>query len=401
MWDNADPESEKLQKSIPLALALRQNGYRTAAFGKRHIAASIDKGWSVSGAHLPEKSDEYYRDWLKGIDEKILKQFERDWDAEFGGEQSAPLACQESELDPAYTMEAYSAKKTVEFLKDSKNHEEPFFLWCSFYRPHQPYTPVKKYAGMYKWDEITLPETLREEIKNLPPCMQQWRVRTDLPFCIGNAAGNIELYKMYIAYYYALVTEIDTHVGDILKSLEEEGLADNTIIIYTSDHGEFVGAHGVIEKCSVGQNIYEDTLRVPLMIRYPGQGCAGYQSNDLVELIDLYPTLKEALNLTLPSGYHLPGISLVDTLTDKKPTGRRFAISESANQTAVIGERYKLGIWNNKPYSDGYKDYSAFGDMMFDRQTDPLEKENIIGKHSQIEAEMRDYFNQWLAKRVK
>ena len=117
----------------------------------------------------------------------------------------------------------------------------------------------------------------------------------------GSAAKDHAIYRRYVAYYYALVSEIDHHIGAVLDELKRLGLADNTIVIYASDHGDFVAGHGMVEKCAVGHNVYEDTLHVPMMFRWPGRFKAGAVRDDLTSLIDLYPTILDLAGIKHPA----------------------------------------------------------------------------------------------------
>lgn len=362
----------------PLQQVLKDNGYLTAAFGKRHLPKGVDIGFDKTATTLPpqeESSDEYYWNWVR--EQGQWEEFERDWAAEHGyrmpGKKSAPLCSQLSNLRPENTMEAYTADRTIEFIRESKKWNKPFFCWASFYRPHQPYTPVMKYAEMYDPEKIILPPTLYECIDHLPPELRNLRRNEGDPVCLARASREINLYRTFISYYYALVTEIDDHIGKIMNTLRSEKLDDNTIVIYTSDHGEFAGAHGMIEKCHIGHNIYEDIIRVPLIIRWPGHIRKGMNSKDLVELVDIYPTLLDMCGIERRDNYALPGISLFETMKTETPLSRSIAISEKWFMITAVSDRYKLGVWIGDQ-SDNY------GNMLFDRINDPYETYNLYDK---------------------
>jgi len=389
---NPDQPSQA-ERLLPLAMLLRNEGYRTVAFGKRHLPWHLDIGFDVMSSHLSkEPSEDNYWDWIRRRGQ--FNEFEHDWNAEFGyrlpGNQAAPMGCRISKLSPENTMEAFTAQKTIEFIKSMKNNDKPFFCWSSFYRPHQPYTPLSKYTRMYDLDKLKLPESLHEPADKLPPMLRGLRQNPNKPWCLAKAADDINLYRMYIGYYYALVTEIDHHIGNILDVLEAEGMADNTIVIYTSDHGDFVGAHGMIEKCAPGHNVYEDTLRVPLIVRWSGHIKKGQVSEDLAELVDLYPTLMDLTGIDGPKD--LQGKSLLPVLTKGQPLNRKYAISENWAQITAIGKRYKLGVWL-KPQDD-------YGDMLFDRQSDPLELSNLAGKPevAEVEKQMRGWIQNFMKR---
>ena len=386
---------------LPLAQYLQSKGYRTAAFGKRHMPRTLDIGFDRTCSTLDPKnepSDEHYWDWVK--DQGQYDAFMRDWMGEQGKGRSSPMGSHVSELKPENTMEAYTARKTIDFLREAGKQKKPFFCWTSFLRPHQPYTPPKQYADMYDQAKIQLPASLYERPENLPPGLKRLRYHEEPPWCLAKAARDISLYRRYIAYYYALVTEVDHHIGSIMEVLRKEGLDRDTIVIYTSDHGDFVGAHGMIEKSAQAHNVYEDTLRVPLIIRpavaeamagrWPTRLRKNAVSDDLIELIDLYPTLLDLAGVERPKDYRLPGRSLVSTLKDGKAVGRDFAISESLSQVSIITPRHKLGVWI-KPQADGY------GDMLFDRERDPYETHNFAGdpEYAEVEKQLRGQLKQW------
>jgi arylsulfatase A-like enzyme len=213
------------------------------------------------------------------------------------------------------------------------------------------------------------------------------------------ARADEQYYRDYLSAYYALVDEIDDHVGDVLASLEEWGLADNTIVVYTSDHGDFCGSHGMIEKCAAGHNLYEDTLRVPLIVHWPGQ-IAPRLREDLVELVDLYPTLLDLCGIPAPEGtWSLQGRSLAAELLGRRaPVERPYVVTENWTQATVVTPRYKLGAWIDP--GPGYpRDFRGqFPDLLFDRVDDPLETRNLIGQPqiAEVERTLRGYLRDWL-----
>jgi arylsulfatase A-like enzyme len=369
---------------VPLQSHLKRHGYATAAIGKRHLKKSLEGDWDLTCTTLPhdhEPSDEYYWDWIR--DEGHFEAFERDWNAEFGfrleGNQSATMGSHISDLDPEHTMEAYTARKTIAFLRAQKDQDRPFFCWSSFYRPHQPYTPPRHWAEMYDFDALEMPGSLFEPVGNLPPMLQHMRRNRNKPWCLGLAAEDPGLYRKFIGCYYALVTEIDHWVGQILDELDRLGLAENTIVIYSADHGDFVGAHGMIEKIHNGHNVYEDTLRVPLIIRTPEANQITGNRQDLVELVDLYPSLLDLAGVPAPQDYNLPGRSLAPVLRDGTALGREVVFSENYIQLTAITATEKLGAWIE---TQG----EGFPDMFFDRTQDPDETRNM---HGQPEAASR------------
>ncbi|KPK50542.1 MAG: hypothetical protein AMK72_01960, partial [Planctomycetes bacterium SM23_25] len=385
---------------LMLQQLLQRNGYRTGCFGKRHLPRNeMAHGWDRSATTINPKldpSDESYHEWLKQRGR---------WQAyqTVSGKAilKSDLFCRISPLKPEERDAAYTADKTNEFLRARKREGRPFFCWATFHGPHQPYTPPQKWADLYPVDKMPLPPNVNEPIEHLPPNLQRWRRNKQQPWNLGAAAGNPALYRRYIAYYYAQVTEVDHYIGRILHQLDALGLRDETIVIYASDHGDFVAHHGMSEKCALGHNVYEDTLRVPLIVSWPKRFARGVVRDDLVELLDLYPTLLDALRLKMPAAAQtLAGRSLVPTLAEGKPVGRKFAVSENWSQVTVITKRYKLGVWIDPGPLPRYvrRDWrKRHPDMLFDLKNDPLETRNLVGrpKVAEVEKQLREHLAQW------
>ncbi len=410
-----------MNEVVSLASLFQQNNYRTYAFGKRHTSAAVDAGWDVEQSHLcNETRGNGYVEWVEK--NGYAKEFAMDWAAEFGkgspcSSQSgaaiptADLGTRISSLPENMTMEAFTTMLTVEMIKKQTKNDKPFFCWATFYRPHQPYTPLKKYMDMYdvtSWGEgrnngssIKKPASLYEPKVNIPPLMQSIREGNNKVWNVDKAYADEQIWRNYIGAYYALVTEIDNCIGQILSALDEAGISEETIVIYTSDHGDFVGNHGMVEKAAAGQNIYEDILNIPLIIRYPGNKQRGKRSAELVSLVDIYPTLVELLGLKMPELKHpVQGQSIAGNLLKGKPINREYFISESWSQAAVITKNYKLGIMLDPTNYQKKADYREFGDQFFIRASDPQEISNQI-KNEKYRGEiekLRGFYNDFASK---
>ncbi|MCL4482160.1 MAG: sulfatase-like hydrolase/transferase [Bacteroidetes bacterium] len=388
-----------MDEVVSMATLFQKNNYKTYAFGKRHTSGAVDAGWDVQRSHLcNETPGNSYVEW---VDKNgFAKEFAKDWSAEFGKGSpcssqanvkypTADLGTRISALPENRTMEAFTTKLTVQMIKEQSRSNKPFFCWATFYRPHQPYTPLKKYMDMYnvsEWGEglrknssVRKPASLYEPKGNLPPMMQSIRDGVNKVWNVDKAYADEQLWRNYIGAYYALVTEIDHCVGQILKALKDAGLEDETIVIYTSDHGDFVGNHGMVEKAAHAQNIYEDILNIPLIIRYPGNKENGKRTAELVSLVDIYPTLVELLDLKMPKlKYPVQGQSFAGLLTKGKPMNRAYFVSESWSQATVITKDYKLGIMLDPTNYKRKFDFRAFGDQFFVRKPDSMETNNQI-----------------------
>jgi arylsulfatase A-like enzyme len=414
--DNSHLETSTINNAVSLQAAFQANGYDTYAFGKRHLDSGANKGWTNYKSHMANESPESnYVEWIEK--QGFAQEFGEDWAAEFGTfplgnsmEKTifprAKMGARSTKLPEDKTMESYSTENTLNVIRDHKKSGKPFFCFTSFYHPHQPYTPLPNYLAMYditKWgkgtkynDGLKMPESLHQPDNELPPFLAALRKSKNGIWCLGLAAEDEQLYRNYIGSYYALVSEIDTKVGKIFAELEKNGMAENTIVVYTSDHGDFVGGHGMIEKAAVGHNVYEETLRVPMMFFWKGKFPAAYKNDNLVGLIDIYPTLVELTGIKRPkSDYKLQGISLAKTLTKKKETNRKYMVSENWSQATVVTKDYKLGIWLDPTVVAVGRDYRSFGDMLFERKTDKNEVLNRfkLPELNSVKQKLMDYFN--------
>jgi arylsulfatase A-like enzyme len=386
-----------LDRWTPLQRAFKRAGYYTFTTGKRHLLHKLDTDWDYAAGDLKSEAHDTlnYWDWVKA--KGLTNQAKADFEVELGGpEHAAHFGCKISQLPPQATMEAFAAEQTIQFLKSPSAKQKPFFAWSTFYRPHQPYTPLQTYVDQIDFAGLRLPPTLRQNANELPPLVQNLRHRTTRPWDL--ASGDEASFRRYIGYYHALVREVDHHIGSILETLEQEGLAENTIVIYASDHGDFVGGHGLIEKAAAAQCYYEEVLRVPLLFHWPGKIASGQACPELVELVDLYPTIMELCELPLPPGLAFPGRSLAPTLLRQAPIGRKYVVAENWGQTTVIAADYKYGQWVNSPLSK-YAE-RTFGNLLMQRSTDPGEVKNLIAERTATAAlrQMQGYLAEWLTK---
>ena len=271
---NGNYERRPNLQGLPLAVHLKTHGYRTGTFGKRHLGKVLDKGWDVTDSTLSpgyEYCGENYWNWIRQAGR--WDAFQSDWDAEMGYRYKPSLRGYHGQPDfQAYTRDHHGGldgHKTVDFIRQAAKSDQPFFCWSSFYRPHQPYTPLVQYFNLYDPQRLRLPASLSEPPEHLPLVLRNRRLSNTPCWDLARGAKDPNLYRFFFACYYGCMTEIDHHVGAILNVLRETGQADNTIIVYTTDHGDFVGYHGLVEKAADGHNVYEETLRVPLIISDP------------------------------------------------------------------------------------------------------------------------------------
>ena len=404
------PQATILGSVTPIQRLFHRAGYTTVNCGKRHLLPQVDTDWDYTAsaeANLVHDNINYWT-WLKnrGLTEAYQYDFSAEWgnhaprgplSPPFTKGESATLCSRFSVLPPDGTSEAFIEQQIVQFLESDQARKQPFFAYCGFYRPHQPYTALHKYADPIDPAKLVLPATWKQNPDELPPWLAAWHKRTNKPWDMGDATEAD--YRTYLRCYLGLIEEIDDRIHHILDALEKRGFAENTLVIYSADHGDFAGNHGLVEKGIMGHNFFEDTLRVPFIFRLPGKIPAGVVRSDLAELVDIYPTLIELCGLSAPAGPAPAGRSLVKTLTRQEAHGRTFTVSENFSQATIITDNYKYGQWLNcSVYPEN--DYRSWGNMLMERSSDPHEIKNLIKNpaFAAKEKELQSQLESWIGQ---
>lgn len=249
-----------------------------------------------------------------------------------------------------------AAEAAIEFLK--RNKDRPFFLGCGFVRPHVPLVAPQKYFDLYDRSTMVAPIFPEGDLDDVPKVIREYK---------SNSRYGVtpDLHKGLLQAYYASVSYMDAQVGRVLNALDELGLRDNTIVIFTSDHGYLLGHHNKYQK----QHLFEEATRVPFILSVPWlEKTHGEATTHLTELIDLYPTIAELVKLSPPETLH--GQSMLSLLNDTKSTnwGKKhiFTISRSG------GESLRTHDWRYTHWGYGRK-----GKELYDLKNDPGEFTNL------------------------
>ncbi len=256
----------------------------------------------------------------------------------------------------------------------AREKQRPFFLAVGFFRPHTPYVaPKSPYFEMYKESEMPVVQGIEEDRADIPAAglASQKKEQEQL---------TDELRRQCRQAYYASISFMDTQVGVVVDSLERQGLADNTVIVFTSDHGYHMGEHGLWQKMS----LFEESARVPMLIVAPGMS-KGTISETPVSQIDLFPTLAELCDVRIPD--NLQGQSLVPMLKDPSHAGRGWALTQvtrggrrvnakNGNETdrPFFGYSLRTPRWRYTEWDGG-----DAGRELYDHDNDPRELTNIAG----------------------
>jgi arylsulfatase A-like enzyme len=252
----------------------------------------------------------------------------------------------------------------IRFLKERKG-DRPFFCYLAFEAPHDPRVAAKEYMDRYQRDKVPLPANY---LPLHPFDNGEMTVRDET---LAPWPRTKEEVRRHLHDYYAVITGLDHHIGRLLKTLDDLKLRENTLIVFSSDHGLAVGSHGLMGK----QNLYEDGMRVPLVLA--GPGVPKGRSQALVYLFDLFPTVCDLTGVKAPTG--LDGRSLAPILTGKQTKVRdTLFLAYRDVQRAVRDERWKLIRY---PHINRTQ--------LFDLKDDPHETRDLAGRPEYREREKR------------
>lgn len=266
----------------------------------------------------------------------------------------------------------YEADRALEFFARQQGSEQPFALVVSMNPPHTGYEQVPdRYKKMYADLDV-------ESYCNSRP---------DIP-AKGTRMG--DHYRNNVRNYYACITGVDEQVGRILEGLQRAGLADNTIVVFTSDHGNCLGIHNQVTK----NNYYEDSMRIPLIISWPGHLASRMDSRLQISIADLYPTLLSMMGMgsLIPDEVETHDLSKqVMSGKGKSPDQPYYRIEPNDLTTGLRGLRTATYT-----YVVEAKNGKVSQEILFDRQHDPYEMRNIAAEQHQVAQKLRKQLKAWL-----
>ena len=282
------------------------------------------------------------------------------------------------DLPEEFHYNVWTADKTIEFMDEAADADKPFMIWSSFHDPHPPYIVPEPWASLYDPDLMHPGELTPGEHDRNPDYFRQSAVENNPEFwreaCRDQGAihggsfqgGDRETLKKNMACYYGMVSFMDQQIGRILDALDARGLTENTLVVFTSDHGHFLGQHGLNAKAI---HHYEDLLRVPFIVRFPGRVPENRVSTDLQNLVDLPRTFLATAGVDIP--IHLQGLDQTPSWQGGGAV-RDVSITENHHgytrfhMTTLVTDRYKLTV-----HRDGDQ-----GEL-FDLEADPGEVHNL------------------------
>ena len=332
----------------------KERGYVTGAIGKMHF---VDETKRHGFDHRLNEAD-----FLATLTVEDRQRLRRDQ----GGAEA--VEGRPSTLPDRFFQDYWFADEAVKFLHG--NRGRPFCLWASFFMPHTPLVPQARYFDSYDPKVLTLPRRSDHELETgFPGHLIRSRER-------GWYGQTDDQLRQSLRGYYGNIMQMDSCVGRVFNALRELGLDRNTIVVYTSDHGEMAGAHRMWTK----HNMYEQSVNVPLMIGAPNDIRANALASEMVEHVDLFPTLAELCGFSPPRG--IAGRSFAPLLRGKRFKPREFAYSEYyfCHNVFTADDRYvgkppilmvRTGRWK-------FNYLSWDRCELFDVEKDPGEFENLV-----------------------
>lgn len=390
VWSNADTWDKTW------VTELANSGYQCVNIGKMHTKPfESDSGFHQR--YVTENKDRYlegryyFDDWDRALaarglvkQQRILYRKREDYNQALG----AFLWEIDADMHPDMFVE-----NRVHWWLKNYPKTEPLFMEIGFPGPHPPYDPLPEYAAKYDGVEFDLQVPTTTELKEQPEPWRTLRVhnsQVDHDSIVHDLNPSMEARQRQRQYYAANVTMIDDAVGRIMHTLEETGYLENSIIIFTSDHGDALGDHGHSQKWTM----YDIIMRVPCIVWAP-ERFKSQRVDALCQWHDLGPTILDLAGVTVPS--YMDAKSLLPALVSPKDfIGREFVFAEEGSEDVLNGSAVMLMIRNKKHklvYFQGCEDGA-----LFDLEADPNEEHNLWWKETETRRALEGKLLSWLVK---
>ena len=396
----------KLFEDVPtIGGVLSQAGYRTSLIGKAHFQPLASRPGMESIECMPTLRDldfwrrfqgpwygfdqvetarmhaceslvgGHYAVWLEeqGLDN--WRDYFEPWPPDDGKARQIH-ASRTWELPEEFHYTHWTGERTIAQIEAAAREGKPFFCWSSFHDPHPPYLVPRPWDSLYRPADMQPGRLMDDEHTRNPPhfgLTQQQNPDFSTVFGTDQAVHGAfshlcdeDRLRRDMACYYGMVSFMDREIGRILETLDKHGLAEDTLVVFSTDHGHFLGQHGLVAKAI---HHYEDLLRIPFLVRWPGHTPAGQVSSALQNLVDLAPSFAAAAQLPVP--HQMTGVDQTPTWSGGAPV-RRHSITENHHGThychmrSYVEERYKITVY--RTMDDG---------ELFDLQNDPEERRNL------------------------
>lgn len=392
---------------------LKKEGYKTGVAGKIHTPAGwvsdecdyVGDGYGFETPVQPwNREQEEGCQGLKGDDyaiylaqlnlynkrdDKILQE----WYEEHGHKKGQCVDGRFSRIPKEHSIESWSANCANRFMEQAVEEETPFCFWVTVPRPHQTYAPSKEFWDMYEDIDIELPPNAHNDMKLRSQAAQktQDNFKCSKDWMAFEPKDFESARKRVLRAYYACVSQMDDAMGQVLNKIDELGIRENTIIVYTTDHGEFAGEHGMIEKApGIG---FGCVTQIPMIFSWKGKLIEGEERESIIESVDILPTLCQLAGVKAPNW--VDGKSAVSILEHDMKV-KDYAVTENPNTKTIHSNRYKLTQY--LPEFQG----EDFGEL-FDMMEDPYELNNLYfqEEYQSIVQSLRYELYCWLVRSTR
>ena len=391
----------KLPEDVPtLGAMLGAQGYTSTLIGKAHFQPLASASDQASIECQPILRDlDYWRDfggpWYgfdhielarNHADEGHVGQHYAIWMEEQGldnwrdyfqdPQTGQPKRKGAWDLPAEFHYSTWTAERTLANIERCAGEEKPFFTWASFHDPHPPYLVPEPWASMYDPADMEPGTLLENEMELLPEHFRltqeeqpDYSAYHESGFANHGFQSHLtgdEEGRREMAIYYGMTSFMDEQIGRILDGLDERGLSENTLVVFTTDHGHFLGQHGLWHK---GAFHYEDLIKVPFIVRGPGVP-AQTESDALQSLVDLAPTFLAACEAPISGA--MQGVNQLEVWQGQTEKARDEVIVEFRHQPTkvhlqtLVTDRYKLTVYRDQSYGE-----------LFDLELDPDERRNL------------------------
>jgi len=390
---------------------LRQAGYETLASGKMHLnpisrfydktncalsrdeekkyvqtcngkkitePGEIPDDFPYYGFEKVEFIEGYKSNYLKFIQEHHPELWESANHHVVQEHPDAPLQTNASPISEEVHRSTWTADKAIDMLKN-RNSDKPFLLHCSFFDPHHPFDPPAQYRDMYNPDDMPLPIPAEEsDFDALPSHFRTYYEKDN-----SSDKGNWKSFKKHsasdwqqvIAHYYGMISLLDKQIGKVISYLKEDGLYDDTVIFFISDHGELLGDHGIALK---GPYHYQGLIRVPFIMSYPKLFAPGVVDDEILSY-DLMPTILDLAGISKPK---VTAKSIIPLITEQTKIHDGVLVEGNGLRT-VVYKGYRLSIYSGTDEGE-----------LFDLKNDPQEKHNLWNTDIKLQAGLLQKLNQ-------
>lgn len=394
------------EEEILLPEYLRQNGYQTALFGKLHVSGRIYEEaqrhphdgfdvyeWCLEASISLDSPLNGYASWLKN------KNFDFFQELKNKGRKLLHIPRE-------YHFTHWAAERTRQFIRHERDKKKPFFCLMSVFDPHNPYEDYpKEYGERVHMDRLPPVISIKEE-SGEPSSASIMAIQKERQYSYFGNAKDISKddLKKIRKGYFASIALLDDEVGEVLNTLDQEGLADSTLVIFVSDHGDMLGDHDLYVK---GIPLYDPVVKVPFIMRWPGRIPEGISIDSLVQPSDLFATCLGAAGIEIPKEKR-DTKDLLPLAEGNVDLVRNIAVCEYRNSginvkgtywdppiysTMIRDEQYKLILYH--PIKSVSKETQI---QLFDMLKDPKELHNLANddRYSSIKDKMLILLINWL-----